>query len=117
MVMRPFEIAAGSDDMPQRLLNARGELDIASADALLAAVHAAVAQPGATGLRLDLSGITFIDSVGIGVLIKISQIATEMGGSLDMPGPSATVQQVLRLTGLAEMFGLAPELGGEVAGS
>lgn len=117
MVMRPFEIAAGTDDMPQRLLNVRGELDIASAGTLLAAVRAVVAQPGATGLRLDLSGITFIDSVGIGVLITISQIAAEMSGGLDMSAPSAAVQQVLRLTGLTEMFGLAPELGGDVAGS
>lgn len=114
--MRPFEIASGSDDMPQRLVSARGELDIASADALLAAVHSAVGQPGAAGLRLDLSGITFIDSVGISALIKINQIVTEAGGGLDMSGLSAAVQQVLRLTGLIEMFGLTSEPGTDTAG-
>lgn len=103
--------------MPQRLLSASGELDFASADGLLAAVQAAVSQPGASVLRLDLGGITFIDSVGIGALIKVREIASERGRELDMSGSSAAVQQVLRLTGLAEIFGLEPEAGGKTPGS
>lgn len=49
-----------------------GELDLATAHALGAALADAERQ-GATRVLLDLRGLTFVDSSGIGVIVKLQR--------------------------------------------
>ena len=59
---------------PQLLLS--GEIDIASADALRNAGARAVDSLGPSDrLDVDLSGVTFIDSSGLGALVSIRNAA------------------------------------------
>lgn len=58
-------------------------------------------------LVVDLAGLTFIDSSGIGELLKVSEAARCRGQDLRFREPSPTVHRVLEITGLLEHFGLS----------
>lgn len=75
-------------------IQASGELDLASADALAASLQAA-ADVGE--LLLDLSAITFLDSTGVLLLLRAQQLP----GQLQIIA-SDRVRRVLELAGVAE---------------
>jgi anti-anti-sigma factor len=79
-----------------------GELDIASAPMLHAAVSRICKAGGGVGLTLDLSGLIFIDSTGLAEIILTSQLCDRDGFELNLvPGPRA-VQRLFELTGLRD---------------
>lgn len=86
-----------------------GDLDLASAHELLAAAEssAGAAEP----LRLDLSGVTFLDSTGVGALLKIRRAATDAGREVRVTGRSEAVDRVLELAGISELFSPAERDG------
>ena len=64
-----------------------GELDLANADDLYRQLEPTVREDG--GLRLDLSQLTFMDSQGIHVLLKLAKrCAMETGSSSRDPLPT-----------------------------
>lgn len=87
-----------------------GELDLASAAALAHAIDDA-ASPDAELLIVDLRGLEFMDSTGIGVLVKAHQAATQSGYRFAIVKGSPQVDRILSLTGLDEQLTLldAPE--------
>jgi anti-anti-sigma factor len=91
----------------------RGELDLASAADLEAAVRAA----GLGGhLVLDLRGLDFVDSTGLAAMVGLEREARAMGGGLScLVGPDGHVRRVLDVTRLADVLGARedrPALGG-----
>ena len=87
-----------------------GELDLASAPALADAI-AGAASSGAELVIVDLRDVEFMDSSGIGVLVKAHQAATQSGRRFAVVKGSPQVDRILRLTGLHELMTLldAPE--------
>lgn len=82
-----------------------GEVDLETASQLGDhALHAL--RDGATHLVLDLTGVTFMDSTGLKVLISIQRRAELAGGTLAVAGPSRSVRRLLALTGLDQTFTL-----------
>jgi anti-anti-sigma factor len=80
-----------------------GELDIATVDQL--ATEARTALDSATSvLVLDFSGVTFVDSTGLGALVRIRNEAERHGKRVDLVGVRREVRRVLELTGLSELF-------------
>ena len=55
---------------------------------------------------LDLTGVTFMDSTGLKVLLSIQRRAELAGGSFGVAGPSRSVRKILALTGLDQTFAL-----------
>ena len=51
-------------------------------------------------LTLDLSGVTFMDSSGIALLIRARQRMQELGGTADVCGAAAQARRVLDAAGL-----------------
>ncbi|MFN3649512.1 MAG: STAS domain-containing protein [Armatimonadota bacterium] len=51
-------------------------------------------------LIVDLSGVSFMDSSGLGVLIHVLREARELGGDLCIRNPSREVRRILQVTGL-----------------
>ena len=88
-----------------QLLVIRGELDVASAPgfadrlAMLLAEHSTI--------ELDLSGLTFIDSTGLGVLVRATTAAADAGGDLTIVAVSEQMLRVVELTGLSATLHLA----------
>jgi anti-anti-sigma factor len=88
----------------ERTLHVDGELDIASAAELRSAGDSAFADPSVTAVRVDLRGVTFMDSTGLGVLIGLRNGAETAGKDLVLTDPSPTVSRLLELSGLLKVF-------------
>ena len=50
---------------------------------------------------VDLAAVTFIDSSGLRALVQAHQARNEVGSSLQLRAPSAAVQRLLEISGLA----------------
>jgi anti-sigma B factor antagonist len=96
--MSTFEAVKGIDETGQEVLSVVGDVDLATAPKLVDAA-APWAESGAL-VRLDLDGVTFLDSTGVGALLQIRQTALGAGGQLELVNLSASVQRVLEITGL-----------------
>ena len=59
---------------------------------------------GSTDLVLECSRITFLDSMGLRVLVHAIQRADEHGRKVTIAAPSQPVIRVLDLAGIREMF-------------
>lgn len=79
-----------------------GDLDAASA-ARLRAVLAEQLDEGSDAV-VDLSGLGFIDSSGLGVLVGALKRFDAAGRQLSLRAPTPSLQRVLEMTGLAAAF-------------
>jgi anti-sigma B factor antagonist len=82
-----------------------GDLDIQTAPALDERLHRAM-DDGRTSLVVDVSGLTFIDSTGIGVLLHSLKDVQRLDGQLVLRAPTERTLRVLEIIGLRELFGL-----------
>jgi anti-anti-sigma factor len=84
-----------------------GELDLACIDELRDQLHQVTATAVASGSSpgvVDLSGVTFLDSSGLGVLIAAKKRAVSGDGDLVLARPSAACQNVLSISGADQYF-------------
>ena len=94
-----------------------GEIDIATAPAIRRFLLAAISG-GNVHLAVDMSGITFIDAAGIGVLVAAANRARRAGGGLSQLAPSRQVRRVLDVLHLDAILPAAQRSGGSfVVGS
>jgi len=80
-----------------------GEIDPGTASELSNAALSAMQEIGPS-LVLDLSGVTFMDSTGLKVLLAVHQRAQLAGGRLVLAGATRPVLRVVSITGLDETF-------------
>ncbi len=83
-----------------------GELDAASASTLIGAVINTM-DAGSVHVELDMRDVTFIDSAGLGALIRAYK-AAQGRGSLVICELSDVVHRLLAITGQLERFTTAP---------
>ena len=86
---------------PGPLVRVRGDLDLESAPALTDRLKALVGQHL---LVVDLTGVEFLDSTGLGVLVGAHTDSAACGGGLALVGLHPRVQKVLRITKLNKVF-------------
>lgn len=82
-----------------------GEVDLETAAQLGDHALAAVRNVS-PHLVLDLSGVTFMDSTGLKVLLSIQRRTEVAQGSLAVVGTARSVRRILTLTGLDQTFAL-----------
>jgi anti-sigma B factor antagonist len=87
------------------VLSVVGEVDVFTAPALDEALTAAIAN-GGTCVVVDMSGVDFLDSTGLSVLVKALKRIREANGSLDVVVSADRVAKVFRLTGLDTLIPL-----------
>ena len=75
-----------------------GSIDVGTRQALLDA--AASALSAADALTIDAGGVDFVDSVGIGALIMIGQMAQRARVDFRISRQSVQLERVLRIVGL-----------------
>ena len=78
-----------------------GELDIASAPMLEAKVRELCAG-GASAIVVDLSGLSFIDSTGLRMLLSAQSLCHEQACDFALVPGQKNVQRLFALTGLLE---------------
>jgi anti-anti-sigma factor len=89
------------------VVDVRGTLDAATVDALREALVGVLRRERPAAVIVDLTFVVFMDSMGIGALVTGYNTARELGIRFVLRNPSAFVHRQLRVTGLAEMFGLS----------
>lgn len=80
-----------------------GELDHHTARVMREQIDAAVGGSPAKLLRLDFSGIGFMDSSGIGLVMGRYRLMQSRGGRLLVVGASERLLRVMRLAGLQRL--------------
>lgn len=84
-----------------RLIVARGELDGAEAGAVQSLIDDAEPSERVT---LDVSELTFIDSMGLRMLVDWHRRLQQLGGQLVIQHPSVPVERVLAVTQLDQIL-------------
>jgi anti-sigma B factor antagonist len=59
----------------------------------------------------DLTGVTHIDSTGVGIIVMSAGQVKNAGGALRVAGASGHVEQVLKMTSVDHILGLHPTTG------
>jgi anti-sigma B factor antagonist len=85
-----------------------GEIDFSNSASVVDQIGPALTQAQPSRVEVDLTGVTFLDSSGIGVLVTAYRGATAAGASYRVVGPSRFVYEQLRMTGLVDLFGIDP---------
>lgn len=80
-----------------------GEIDQATAPRLKAELLKAIARMS-PHLVIELSGVTFIDSAGLTVILAARQRARAQGGDTYLLGPTKQVRKVLAITSLDRLL-------------
>lgn len=84
-----------------------GELDVAASNPLRAVLDQAMLDPGDV-ISIDASGVTFIDTLGIGELLRYELIAAVNGRRLWLGSASPAVSRIIDLMELHHLL-LPPE--------
>jgi anti-sigma B factor antagonist len=81
-----------------------GEIDLGTAGQLRDYLAECLSTEGLRDIVLDLSGVTFMDSTGLQVLISTQRRLEAQGGRLRLVGLRSGVAKILRVTGLDQKF-------------
>ena len=84
-----------------------GELDLATAPRLAAALHAELAATPRS-LTLDLGAVGFCSAAGLAVLLAARRIARDSGTQLELRACSRSIVRVAHLARVDQELGLAP---------
>ena len=84
------------------IVTASGEIDLSNVGELRSA--ATDAAEDCDRLRLDLSGIEFIDSTGLGCLLELRSTLRARNVTLEIVAGEGPVRQAVEITGLAELL-------------
>ena len=85
------------------VLSPTGEIDVATSAALKEAITSTIVA-GGTHVVVNLLGVDFIDSTGLGVLIGGRRRALAVNGSLSLVCNDDHTLKLFRLTGLDKVF-------------
>jgi anti-sigma B factor antagonist len=97
-----FEIVAGGEPHAP-VLEVRGEIDVASAAQLTSAISDVIDR-GVPRLRVDLSGVTFIDSSGMSALVRADLKSKALGTQLSLVGATGNARRSIELCGLTALL-------------
>lgn len=83
-----------------------GEVDAATSPTLRAAIHDQLSH-GRLRIMVDMAGVTFLDSMGLGTLVGALKRVRERSGELVVTGQARSVRRVFDITGLGSAFDAA----------
>ncbi len=93
-----------------------GEVDVASVPRLREQLHSLVAE-GKNKIVVDLDGVGFLDSTGLGVLVGALKRTRAHGGSLGLVCNQPQILKVFEVTRLTRVFDLYPTVTKAVTGT
>lgn len=102
------------DEAGRTIVAATGEVDVYTAPVLDDALSTVVSG-GATRVVVDLSGVDFLDSTGLSVLVKALKRVRDADGALDVVVTAERVNKVFRITGLDQVIPVHASLADALA--
>lgn len=100
-----FRIDEGLQPGTATVLSVHGELDLHEAPELHDRIGAAIDR-GARLIVVDLTDVTFIDSMALGVLLRAVNRLRPQGGSLRLVVPNPNLRRIFELSVLDRVFTL-----------
>ena len=101
-----LELSCRTDADGYQVVTVTGELDIATAEQAYSYISGVI-DGWPTPVSVDVSGVTFCDASGLGVLAKASRHARQAGRQLSLVSARPSLLKIMRITGLDRAF---PEL-------
>jgi anti-sigma B factor antagonist len=86
------------------ILDVSGKITIGEGDVKLRKAVHEVLDAGARKIIIDLSGVKYVDSSGIGELVSCYTTITNRGGLLKLANLNAKIYGLLQLTALVTVF-------------
>lgn len=83
------------------VLRLSGDFDAAGVDQFRQAVETGMTDPNVSSLVVDMKGLTFLDSSGLGALLGRFR---RLRGNMRLLNPSAAVRPVLELSGIYKIM-------------
>jgi anti-sigma B factor antagonist len=88
------------------VLNLKGRLVFEEGDTPLRVTIDDLVAHGRTKLVIDLQGVTYMDSAGLGMLVAKYVSVHKRGGDVKLLHPTSRCMELLRITHLREVFEL-----------
>ena len=82
----------------------KGDIDHHSAVAIRSGMDSLLYKIRPRRLYLDLSGVDFMDSSGLGLIMGRFALMQKLGGSFCILNPNARVSKILELSGIGRMI-------------
>jgi anti-sigma B factor antagonist len=105
------------------ILDVSGRITIGDGSAVLREAVQQSIQAGSKTILLNLREVSYMDSSGIGELVRTSTAVRRLGGQLKLVNPSNRVWELLEMTRLSAVFDTEPDeatalesLGGKLVG-
>lgn len=86
------------------IVSLSGELDHHSAGEVKGLVEEVVKNRGVKNLIFDFSGLTFMDSSGIGVVVGRYKLIRSMGGRVAIVSRSRNIDRLLTMSGIRKLI-------------
>jgi anti-anti-sigma factor len=97
-----MQITISDDTGPTAKVELVGRLDIAGAEAI--ALPLATLAGGKTNIIVDMSGVSFVSSIGIRQLVLASKAISRRGGKLVLVNPTDMVRDVFVTSDLSDLL-------------
>ena len=97
-----MQIIITDDSGPTARVGLAGKLDIAGAEEI--ALPLATLAGAKQSVVVDMSGVTFIASIGIRHLVTATKALNRRGGKLVLVSPSELVRDVLETSGVTDLM-------------
>ncbi len=92
------------EDGPITLLIVEGDLVIGEPEALFKKTVARLLEAGRVNLVVDLSSVNFLDSSGLGALVRAMTTSQSEGGQTKLLKPGPQIRRLLEMTKLDSVF-------------
>jgi anti-sigma B factor antagonist len=113
-VVPRFELAEESSADGAHIIRVRGEIHVSTAPEFTQRLSAAI-ESGKTALVLDMSGVEFIDSTGLSVLLNGLRLVTQMHGRMAIVCANPTVLRLFQITSLDATFDIFDDRAAAIA--
>jgi anti-anti-sigma factor len=92
------------DELGRSVMVVSGAIDLASREQFLSVGAAAIKSTSAREFVLELSGVTFLDSLGVGALVRLDQLAGQADKTIVLARPAPRVVRLLEMVGLRDLW-------------
>ena len=102
-IVPKFELSEDDAEGEAHVVELQGEIHVTTAPRLAEHLTEAI-ESGKTAIVLDMSGVEFIDSTGLSVLLNALRLAGQHQGRLVLVCTNRTVLRLFQITGLEGTF-------------
>lgn len=107
-VVPHFELSEDDADAGAHVIALRGEIHVTTAPRFAEHLTAAI-EGGKTAIVLDMTGVEFIDSTGLSVLLNGLRLINQRHGRLALVCTNPTVLRLFQITSLDDTFDIFDE--------